>query len=144
MTNIQAAIGLAQMENIERFLAKRLEIAGWYDQHLKGIPGIALPVVKEYAEHSWWMYSVTIEASFGMSRDEIMVKLAELEVETRPFFYPMHTMPVYHEVISAHLACAENVAEKGINLPTYYGLEESDVTFLVSVLKRAKESEGEK
>ncbi|MDA8429800.1 MAG: DegT/DnrJ/EryC1/StrS family aminotransferase [Geobacteraceae bacterium] len=134
MTNIQAAIGLAQLENIELFLAKRREIAGWYKQHLSGIPGITLPVIKKYASHSWWMYSILIENEYGESRDTVIYRLSEDGIESRPFFYPMHVMPVYSKG-GAPFKIATAVASKGINLPTYYDLCEQDIVRVASVLR---------
>ncbi|MEE8575401.1 MAG: DegT/DnrJ/EryC1/StrS family aminotransferase, partial [Thermodesulfobacteriota bacterium] len=94
MTNVAAAIGLAQLESIDKFLAKRREIAAWYGEHLKGIPGITLPIEKDYARHSYWIYSILIERDYGTGRDEVMETLLKEGVDTRPFFYPMHVMPV--------------------------------------------------
>lgn len=135
LTNIQAAIGLAQLENIDKFLNKRRLIAKWYYKNLSGINGIILPVEKDYATHSYWMYSILVEDQYGRSRYDTMTMLAERGVETRPFFYPMHLMPVYEDRISKRLANAELIASKGINLPTYYDLEEKNVVFIAEVLR---------
>jgi len=134
MTNIEAAIGLAQMEHIDLFLQKRRQIAVWYSNALKGLKGITLPVVKEYADHSWWMYSILIEDEFGLSRDEIMNLLAQNGVETRPFFYPMHIMPIYHGREECFVTAA-SVAKKGVNLPTYYDLSEKQIDRIANILK---------
>jgi perosamine synthetase len=136
MTNIEAAIGLAQLENIEKFLAKRRQIAEWYNENLKGIRGITLPIEQDYAVHSYWMYSILVEKDYGKSRDDTMAMLAENGVETRPVFYPMHVMPVYKED-SDRLKCAEEIASKGINLPTFYELEEDDVRYIATLLREA-------
>lgn len=135
MTNIAAAIGLAQLENIDLFLNKRRKIAAWYTECLSEIPGIVLPTVKEYAEHSWWMYSVLVEDGCRRSRDEMIEALAAHGIETRPFFYPMHTMPVYARRNTGNLYVSESVASKGMNLPTYYDLSREDVEFIARVLK---------
>lgn len=134
MTNIQAAIGLAQMENIDLLLAKRREIAGWYNEHLSGIPGIKLPAIKKYAAHSWWLYSILIENEYGESRDAVMDRLSEGGVESRPFFYPMHVMPVY-SVGGTFFDVAMDVSHKGINLPTFYGLCEQQVVHVATLLR---------
>jgi perosamine synthetase len=135
MTNIEAAIGLAQIENIGKFLEKRRLIARWYDESLKDIPGITLPAEKDYALHSYWMYTILIEDGFGKNRDEVIELFQKNGVETRPVFYPMHVMPVYKED-SDRLKCAEEVASKGINLPTFYELTEEDVKFVTGLLVR--------
>lgn len=135
MTNIAAAIGLAQLENVHLFLNKRRKIAAWYTELLSEMPDIILPTVQEYAEHSWWMYSVLVEDGCGRSRDEVMEALATYGIETRPFFYPMHTMPVYAHRTTGNLLVSESVSAKGINLPTYYDLSQQDVEFIATVLK---------
>jgi perosamine synthetase len=136
MTNIQAAIGLAQMENIDKFLGKRRKISEWYNEHLKGISGITLPVEKKYAKHSCWLYSILIEKEFRKSRDKVITLLAEKGVETRPFFYPMHIMPVYRDKTNApNLRNAEVVASKGLNLPTFYELTHDEIEYIAGLLK---------
>ncbi|MBI1912006.1 MAG: DegT/DnrJ/EryC1/StrS family aminotransferase [Deltaproteobacteria bacterium] len=134
MTNIEAAIGFGQLENINLFLEKRRLIAEWYFKCLKGIRGVSLPIEKDYAVHSYWMYSILIEEEFGISRDELMEQLEKYGIETRPVFYPMHIMPVYKED-SQELRNAEEIAAKGINLPTFYELEKEDVEYVAGVLK---------
>jgi len=136
MTNIQAALGLAQLDNVEKFLVKRKRIARMYDDNLRGVPGLTLPVEKNYATRCYWMYSILIEQEYGRSRDDIRMRLAGQGVETRPFFYPMHVMPVYADKKSPGLKNAELIAAKGINLPTFYQLEEEQIQFISNVLKR--------
>ncbi len=134
MTNIEAAIGLAQLENIDTFLKKRRLIAEWYNKCLADVPYCTRPVEKNYARHAFWMYTILIEEGFGKNRDEIMTVLQENGIETRPVFYPMHSMPVYRRD-SHNLLCAEGIASKGINLPTFHELTPTDVEFIVGVLK---------
>jgi perosamine synthetase len=136
MTNIQAALGLAQLENIDIFLKKRRKIAQWYNDNLKGIPGIILPTEKNYATHSYWMYSILIEEEYGKDRNKVMQLLAKNGIETRPFFYPMHVMPVYKDNNLSNLNIAESVASKGINLPTFYELKETDVMYIAALLRK--------
>lgn len=136
MTNIEAAIGLAQLENVDSFVSKRMEIARWYHENLKDIPGITLPVEKDYAVHSFWMYSILIEEKYGMGRDAVINFLATNGVETRPFFYPMHVMPIYEDKQSTHLKTATSIAATGINLPMYYDLKFDDVKFIARCLRK--------
>ncbi len=138
MTNIEAAIGLAQLENIDTLLDKRKTIAKLYNEYLLGIPGLVLPVVKEYALHSYWMYSILIENDYGMDRNEVMALLEEYGIETRPFFYPMHCMPIYTCAYNNMLRVSEDIASKGINLPTYFALEQADIEFIADVLRYRK------
>lgn len=136
MTNIQAAIGLAQLEKIDEHVGRRKEIAKWYERALAGIKGIKAPLVKSYAEHSYWMYTVLVGEEYGMNRDELMAYLAGEGIETRPAFYPMHVMPVYREEGSRFRA-AEDFASRGMNLPTFHSLTLADVERIAGLIRKA-------
>jgi len=128
MTNIQAAIGLAQLENVDKFILKRQTIAKMYDYYLEKVEGIKLPQVIGNVSHSFWMYSILIEKEFGRSRDEVIEFLQKSGIETRPFFYPMHVMPVYKNAAKIfNLKTSEEISSKGINLPTFFDLNEADI-----------------
>lgn len=119
MTNIAAAIGLAQMERADELMRLKLEIAHRYDVALAGLPVEThrSPDGASGAQHAYWMYSVLVD---GDNRDQVMLRMLELGVETRPVFYPIHTMPMY-----AHLnrvddfPIATEIAARGINLPSW-------------------------
>lgn len=128
MTNIQAAIGLAQLERIDWHLGRRLENAAWYRTHLDGHPQLAVQAERPWARSVSWMNCVVLGPDVPLSRDEVMVRLLEEEIETRPFFYPSHTMPVYQAMAEGEaFPVAESVAARGINLPSGAGLREADV-----------------
>ena len=135
MTNIAAAIGFAQMENVGALVARRKEIASWYRQSLAGIRGIVLPVQKDYASPSYWMFSILVEDEYGKNRDELMTVLAGAGIETRPFFYPMHILPVYKGTERTSLRTAEYVASRGINLPTFYDLKKDEVDYIAKCIR---------
>ena len=136
MTNVQAAIGLAQIERIDEHVGRRKEIALWYSKALSGIKGITLPVVKSYAEHSCWMYTVLVDKEYGMTRDELMAHLAANNIETRPAFYPMHVMPVYCQD-GSRFKTAEDFASRGMNLPTFFSLTQGDVERVAGLIREA-------
>ncbi len=136
MTNVQAAIGFAQIEKIDDHVGRRKEVALWYQGALAGIKGITLPEVKSYAEHSYWMYTVLIGEEYGMTRDELMARLAADGVETRPTFYPMHVMPVYEED-GGRFKTAEDFASRGMNLPTFYSLTRDEVERIADLIRKA-------
>lgn len=127
MTNIAAAIGLAQAERLEHHLATRRRVAGWYDQHLAAAGDlIERPIAKNWATHAYWMYTVKLARRNGPSRDEVMRRMAEVGVETRPMFYPVHQMPPYRDTANRY-PVADDVSARGINLPTHGLLTEEDV-----------------
>jgi len=130
MTNIQAAIGLAQMEQITQRLAERRRVAEWYARHLEPVSDfLALPVERDWVRHSFWLYTITLRDSAKLTRDEFMAGLAEAGIETRPVFYPMHVLPPYREA-ERRYPVAEAVACRGISLPTHSLLTEEDISYI--------------
>jgi perosamine synthetase len=130
MTNIEAAIGLAQLENIEQHLEDRQKINGWYRKHLDKLHEYIDYQVEQPDGHSVvWMFSVLFSKNVSISRDTIMEKLTERGIETRPVFYPLHIMPPYREEDGKY-PVAEDIASRGINLPTYTGLTEEEVEYI--------------
>jgi perosamine synthetase len=134
MTNIQAAIGLAQMECIEMHLSKRRSVAAWYNRHLADQDLLDLSVEQPWARHSYWMYTALVKPDVGIDRDDLMRQLGEGGVETRPAFYPMHTMPVYREPDGLY-PVAEYIGSHGINLPTHSMLTEDDVAYIAKQIR---------
>lgn len=125
MTNMQAALGLAQIENVDKFIIKRLDIARWYREALKNIKEIEFVAERSGVKHSWWMCSMLVKKAGD--RDKLMKFLKQNGVETRPFFYPMHIMPANKNSASKNLPVAEDAAARGINLPTFYDLRHDEI-----------------
>ena len=130
MTNIQAAIGLAQFEQLETFLKKKREISDWYKKYLKDLP-IEFHEEMGPVKHTYWMNSILIESS--VLRQKLRDFMKEKGIETRPTFYPIHTMPIYSERYEKH-PVAEDIALRGMNIPSYPGLEEDDIKNICSVI----------
>jgi len=95
MTNVQAAIGLAQLERINQFIEKKRQIAFKYSSQLKKIKGITVPPSENWAKSVFWMYSLLIDKPFPLNRDQVMQLFEKHGIETRPFFIPLHKMPPY-------------------------------------------------
>lgn len=142
LTNLQAAIGLAQIDKIDQFVETRRRNAHLYNSLLKEIEGITLPPEANWAKNVYWMYSILIEASFGVSRDELMRRLEENGIETRHFFYPIHVQPVYHKNYRGEkYPVAEELSQKGINLPSGNTLEKRQIEYVVdSILSARREN----
>jgi len=124
MTNIQAAIGLAQLERIEELIKRHRYNARLYSELLKGSPSLVLPVERKWANHVYWVYGILLK-NFYQSRNQVMEYLAKREIETRPFFYPVHLMPPYHRKTS--LPVAEMVSAQGIILPSSANLLKDNI-----------------
>lgn len=117
LTNIQAAIGVAQVEKINFIIQKKIEIAKYYEDRLKEIKGVTLPPKAMQAKNVYWLYSILVEENdFGMGRDELMKRLKSMDIETRPFFPPLHTQPIYNN--GQRLKICEEIASKGLSLPS--------------------------
>lgn len=125
LTNIQAAIGLAQVERIGSIVQAKLDIARRYGEQLNGIKGIVCPPQAKWAKNVYWLYSVLVEKEYGISRDDLIRELSSMHIDTRPFFLPAHTQPIYHT--GQHLAVAQDLASKGLSLPSSAGLREYEV-----------------
>ena len=124
MTNICAAIGLAQLEQADTFIARKREIAALYRRELAGVP---VSVHGETADvrHTYWMVSLLLDDV--RHRDPLRQYLMQRGIETRPLFYPVHTMPMYSSRFQRH-PVAEYLGWRGINVPSWPGLDDAQVT----------------
>jgi perosamine synthetase len=137
MTNIAAAIGLAQLEQIDWHLTRRREIASWYHEELDDLAGLALSPQAQWAESAYWMTCVVLDDGVAISRDEVMSRLAMDGVETRPFFFPMHTLPSFNHETSRAFPVAAHLAERGMNLPSGANLTRDDIAYVAASLRSA-------
>ena len=136
MSNIQAALGLAQLERIEELLGKKRQIFSWYKKRLGEIEGIKINVEKPHCRNTYWMSTVVLEKDFGISRDEVIQKLKEWNIDSRPTFYPLSHLPMF---TIQHNKNAENFSKNGINLPSGHNLEEHHVEYICQVLEKILE-----
>jgi perosamine synthetase len=132
MTNVQAALGVAQLERIDEFIATRVRNAQRYNERLACLPGVTCPACADWAENVYWMYTILVGDDYGMERDVLMARLRERGIETRPFFHPLHRLPMYDRGL--HLPVAEEIACRGINLPSSSALTPADVDAVCDVL----------
>jgi perosamine synthetase len=142
MTNIQAAIGLAQFGRIDELAELRRRNAHLYNEYLKDVEGVTLPVEKEGVKNVYWMYSILIEAEFGMSMANLATELEKKGIETRTFFIPMHEQPVFQErglFKGERYPVAEELSRKGMYLPSSSGLKEEEIRLICDAIKETKE-----
>jgi len=136
MTNIQAAIGLGQMENVDKALAARQQLAHWYDEALAPLAhAINLPQQAEWAKQVFWMYTIFLKEGGEARRDAVMRQMDEAGIETRPVFHPLHVLPPYKE--DQAFPVADEWAQRGINLPTHMGLTQAHVRRIAAALGAA-------
>jgi perosamine synthetase len=138
LTNIAAAIGLAQMERIDWHLERRRENASWYRDELSGLDWLELSPELDWARNAYWMTCALVANDGPLTRDELIAKLATQRIETRPFFYPLHTLPPYRQSVAGRtLQVAEDLAARGINLPSSALLTRDDVAYVGAALEKA-------
>lgn len=138
MTNVQAAIGLAQLEKIEHLVESRRKNALLYNAHLKNIKGIVIPPEQFWAKNVYWMYGILVTPEFGMTMPDVRQKLGERGIETRTFFVNMHNQPVYkekrghhaHPETTGHFPNAEILEKSGLYLPSSSHLTEEQITYI--------------
>jgi perosamine synthetase len=141
MTNIAAAVGLAQLERIGDYLAARDEIEAWYRAELGGHPGLVLPARDDGERSVNWLFSVVLRSDTPGLRDRAMSDLRAAGIDSRPFFYPSHTQPPY---AGAPADCpeAEWLAERGVSLPTWVGMTRQHVARVASALLQILERDA--
>lgn len=131
MTNLQAAVGVAQLKKLDRFITRKREIAKTYNSLLKSVKGINLPPEMPWAKNVYWMYSVLVTEEFGIDRDSWIKELEGKGIETRPFFSPVHLMPHYNQ--GRTFPIAEELSQKGINLPSSVKLTELEIKSIINL-----------
>jgi perosamine synthetase len=132
MTNMQAALGVAQLERIDSFLGHRRDIVGWYHEGLDGLLGVRLNRAAPWARNAYWMVCAEIDALDEALRRDLMARLRERGVDSRPYFYPMSDMPMYSR---ADTPVAHRLSQIGVNLPSYTGLTRLEVDFVCAQLR---------
>lgn len=133
MTNLQAALGCAQMERIDELMAKRQWIYDLYQQELAGMEDyIQLNRTYDWASNSYWLICAEFPGFDEAKRDELMLNLRSKNIDSRPYFYPMSDMPY---LTSAQTPVTHQVYQQGINLPTYFDLTEANIKRVADSLK---------
>ncbi len=128
MTNMQAAIGIAQLEKIEKIIEIKRSNANLYNSLLKHVNGIRVPAEEKWARNVYWMYSVLID--YRINRDDLMKKLEVEGIDTRPLFYPIHIMPPY---MGGVYPIAEVLSKMGMSLPSSANLKIREIERICDV-----------
>jgi perosamine synthetase len=130
MSNVQAAIGVAQLERIDRIVAKKRQIGHWYQARLRGHPRLQLPPERtEYAENIYWVFGVVLGDALSFDARQAMARLKSKGVDSRHFFWPIHEQPVFRRMgwfANERCPIAERIARRGLYLPSGVGLTEEE------------------
>jgi perosamine synthetase len=142
MTNVQAAIGSAQLEQIERHIEKKRWIGNAYNQLLGDLEAdgyLRRPIERPGIQNTYWMYGVVLNESRGIGADKVCEKLDEAGIQTRPFFYPLHLQPAFRRFDwfrEESLPVSENLYEYGFYLPSGLTLEKDQLERVADSLHR--------
>jgi len=131
MTNLQAALGIAQLDHLDEAVVRKREIGRKYNDLLKGCPGLVLPPDKDAQGESniYWVYGVEVKPDVPADAEEVMKRLADAKVGTRPYFWPMHEQPVLLEkglFKGSSFPVAERIARRGFYIPSGLALSDDD------------------
>ena len=146
MTNIQAALGLAQLERLDEFVQKKRWIGNMYNDLLKNLGGVQLPLKEtDFASNIYWVYGLVLDNSLNCDTNEIMKNLSENAIGCRPFFYPLHQQPVFKEeglFKDESYPVAEGLYKRGFYIPSGLGLSEDQIIrvsdTIIKVYKKMK------
>ena len=139
MTNMQAALGVAQLERLPLFIEKKRKMGELYTKLLEGIPGLQLPLrATQYARNIYWVYGMVLDQAVEFDALEMMGRLAKVGVGSRPFFWPMHEQPVFKRMgLFGNTKCpvAENIARRGFYIPSGMALTEDQIQAVANSVK---------
>ena len=134
MTNLQAAVGLAQLENIDKFLKIKAELAEYYKEKLSMINGIRFMNTENWASSVYWMYAVELDPHVGYNAKQMINYLSKNGVSSRPFFLGLHKQPALNDLglfISEKYPLTEHASEYGLYLPSGLALSKNQINDVI-------------
>jgi perosamine synthetase len=133
MTNLQAAVGVAQLERIHHFLERKRAIAALYRQELAGLPGITFAAERPGYTNVYWMASIQVAPPYPLARDALIPVLRSRGIDSRPFFHPLDTLPPYRSDTPCPVAL--QLSRSGLNLPSSPTLTDEQVTYICAAIR---------
>jgi perosamine synthetase len=142
MSNMQAALGLAQLERVDELIARKRQIFSWYREFLFGVDGLTLNAEIPGTLNTYWMVTVVVDSAFGMTKERLIETMRAEDIDCRPFFYPLSSLPAYESVQKARHAQERNhvsyrLSPYGVNLPSGLQVTREMVARVCSTLKSA-------
>ena len=141
MTNLQAALGVAQLEQLDGFVARKRAMGARYTSLLADVPGIQLPITQtNYANNIYWVYPIVLDQKLGITARDMMRRLSAAGIGSRPFFWPIHEQPVFRKAglfADEHHPVAERIARFGFYIPSGMALTEGQIDRVADALKKA-------
>ncbi|HEX4024655.1 MAG TPA: DegT/DnrJ/EryC1/StrS family aminotransferase [Steroidobacteraceae bacterium] len=140
MTNLQAALGLAQLPRLDEFLSRKRQMGRYYTSRLSDIPGLQLPLAStNYAENMYWVYPIVLSDQIPFDAAEAMRRFAEEEIGTRPFFWPIHEQPVFQRMglfPDTTAPVSEKIARRGLYIPSGLGMTQTQMDRVIDVARK--------
>jgi perosamine synthetase len=140
LTNLQAALGLAQLERLDEFIEKKRWIGRRYNELLTGLSGVQLPLPRtDYAENIYWVYGLVLDESIGIDAQAVIAGMGTLKIGCRPFFWPLHQQPSLTKdslITGGKLRASEKLAKFGLYLPSGLALSEPAIRSVSSSLRK--------
>lgn len=138
MTNLQAALGVAQMDRIDEFVAIKRRLGQYYQSKFKEISGIRGQIEKPWAKTVYWMYCIELADTLGLNADQVMSALTQKGIGARPFFWGLHEQPALHQrglFIGERYPVTERIARQGLYLPSGLALTEEQIDRVITALR---------
>lgn len=140
MSSLQAALGLAQLERIDELVRRKRQIFAWYEEELADLEGITLNHEPPNTKNTYWMVTAILDEKFGLDKKNLMELMSEQNIDCRPFFHPLSSIPAYKDWESAKIAAKNNaiayqISPRAINLPSGMNMTEELVAFVSDRLK---------
>ena len=141
LTNLQAALGLAQLERLDGSIAHKRRMGAFYNAHFEGVEELEVPPARtSYSDNIYWVYGMVLADRVRLDAEEMMQRLGTLKVGTRPFFWGMHEQPVFRKMglfKDEHYPITERIARRGFYVPSGLGITEEQQARVVAAVKQA-------
>ena len=136
ISNLQAALGFAQIQRVDELVNKKIEIFKMYKEELSGIDGITINNTQEYVKNSYWMPTIVFNEKMGIDRDEFINTLNKQGIGARPFFYPVSSFPEFNT--KSENVISYKLSKHGVNLPSNFDIGINDIQFIGECIKNGK------
>jgi len=141
LTNIQAAMGCAQLEQLDDYIAAKRRIADTYIKALKDVPGITPMREAPRVFSIFWLYTILVDSSiFGIGSRDLLHRLQDAHIQSRPFWHPLHTLKPFETSAAYRVDVADRLYRDGLNLPSSVGLRQEEQDRVIQVIRRMREA----
>ncbi|RME03092.1 MAG: hypothetical protein D6812_05515, partial [Deltaproteobacteria bacterium] len=138
LTNLQAALGVAQLEQLSDFIADKRRIAQRYRETLTALPGISMPEEAAWAESTWWLSTISIDATtFRSDSRTLLQRLLDRKIQCRPLWQPMHRSPVHANAFAYRIEHADRIHQEALSLPCSAGMTREEQNRVIEAIRDA-------